>query len=179
MRDYWQDLAERDGVPRAIGLRSADELDDLHVHLRHGWSFSGRLLDVGCGIGRVSSLASDYVGVDIAPAMVAHCQERGLDARLIDGPGDLPQGPFDRTVMLSVMTHMGRAARQEYLAALRPRTGALLVDILPGTETDGIAIAYADPESFEDDLAAVGFTVVATWDISAKDGAPHRYYHCV
>jgi SAM-dependent methyltransferase len=74
---------------------------------RYREKFSGRVLDVGCGAGRILgyllSLGADAVAIDIAPAMVERCRQRfpGADVRV----GDLEtlpnsvDGPFDVVLM--------------------------------------------------------------------------------
>jgi SAM-dependent methyltransferase len=75
---------------------------------RYREALTGRVLDVGCGAGRILaylvSLDADAVGMDIGSRMVEHCRRRfpGVDIRLGD-LGDLPatvEGPFD-SVLLS------------------------------------------------------------------------------
>jgi SAM-dependent methyltransferase len=142
-----------------------------------GWEPKGRVLDIGCGTGRLSMLCSEYVGCDVAPAMVAFAAARGLDARVIDGAADLPDGPFDTVACLSVFTHIARQDRQDYLAAIRERlTGEALVDILPGDEGGDIGRWTAHVGEFERDLADAGFAVLSVFEWRSRDSALHRYY---
>ena len=66
----------------------------------------GRVLDVGCGAGRHSlylqERGHDVVGIDISPAAIEVCRERGLKSALVKsvtriGPG---LGTFDTILML-------------------------------------------------------------------------------
>lgn len=141
-----------------------------------GWRFLGSLLDVGCGTGRMARYTDDYRGVDIAPAMVEYCREAGLDVTLTDDPSDLPVGPFDQGVMLSVMTHIDRKTRRAYLTALRSRVSSLLVDILPGRDDGSFGETTADPDNFAADVAEAGFEIVTTYERQSRDGHNHRYY---
>jgi SAM-dependent methyltransferase len=66
----------------------------------------GRVLDVGCGGGRVclhlQERGLDVVGIDSSPGAIACCLRRGVrDARVLDlADLDASQGPFDTVVML-------------------------------------------------------------------------------
>ena len=66
----------------------------------------GRVLDVGCGGGRVclqlQSRGLDVVGIDASPGAIECCRERGVhDARVLDIEGiDSRLGSFDTIVML-------------------------------------------------------------------------------
>lgn len=176
MREYWEGLAGM-GVPYATGVQNDSESWDLDVHEKHGWGWDGRLLDIGCGTGRVAARAADYTGVDISRPMVDFCRAKGLRADAIEGPDDLPAGPFDRVTMLSVMTHMGREDRRAYLRAIRARlTGEAIIDILPGVEMDGIARAQADDPTFRADLAEAGFSIIEWHEIRSRDNNLHRYF---
>lgn len=75
--------------------------------VRYREAFSGRVLDVGCGAGRLLgylvSLSPNVVGVDISPEMVETCRRRfpGVDVRVADLEA-LPrcvEGPFDVVLM--------------------------------------------------------------------------------
>lgn len=150
----------------------------------HAWSdgtgfiLTGRVLDIGCGTGRFAALCNDWIGVDITPSYVAYARAQGLDARLTVTPDDMPDGPFDRIIMASVLTHMGHADRLAYLPEIRRRLdGEALLDILPGAHDAGnVGAWYCDPATFAADLRTAGFTVIATLDWTAHDRHLHRYY---
>jgi len=180
MLEHWEGLARTRGVPVATGVGEEIWMGDIEeVCAGIGWTFHGSLLDVGCGTGRLARYADGYHGVDIAPAMVAYCQAQGLTASLTVTPADLPDGEWDQGAMLSVMTHMDRENRREYLFALRTRVSELLVDILPGRNDGDIGRMTADADEFVADLAEAGFDIRATFERTARSGAVHRYYRCV
>lgn len=115
--------------------------------------------------------------MDITPPFVEYARGSGLNVQLIDGPDDLPPGPFGRITMLSVFTHIPRDQRLGYLAAIRERlTGEALIDILPAVEDYGdVGATWSDTEQFGRDLVDTGFTTISTFDWDARS-TPHRYY---
>lgn len=50
---------------------------------------AGPTVDLGCGVGELlSRLPAGSVGLDINPASVEHCRQRGLEAQVYDGEAD-------------------------------------------------------------------------------------------
>lgn len=143
-----------------------------------GFILKGRVLDIGCGSGRMAERCEDYTGVDITPSFVEFCIGRGLNVSLIDTATDMPPGPFDRILMSSVMTHMPHADRLAYLPHIRSRlAGEALIDILPGAHDDGSVRAWhCDADIFRSDLGAAGFKVIRTFEWTARDGWTHLYF---
>jgi SAM-dependent methyltransferase len=77
------------------------------AHQRRAMRFvRGRVLDIGCGAGRVclhlQERGQDVVGIDISPGAVEVCRRRGVrDARLVSiDDVDESLGAFDTIVML-------------------------------------------------------------------------------
>lgn len=68
---------------------------------------SGRVLDVGCGIGDLLRYRANTVGVDINPLTVEWCRHEGLDARLME-EDRLPfaDGEFDGVMLDNVLEHI-------------------------------------------------------------------------
>jgi acetyltransferase-like isoleucine patch superfamily enzyme/ubiquinone/menaquinone biosynthesis C-methylase UbiE len=109
-KGYWDELSQRKGLRPVIdpkdmnGAKNA-RFDSLHKRAveqflrRLGLRFPlRRVLDFGCGIGRhrlfLSSLGTSYVGVDIAPGMLARnardtCQIDGVHLPFADGSFNL------------------------------------------------------------------------------------------
>lgn len=94
---------------------------------------SGRVLDVGCGIGDFLAYRPGTLGVDVNPHAVAWCQRQGLDARLMEVDAlPFPDGGFDGVVLDNVLEHLADPARllAEIHRVLAPG-GRLLIGV-PG-----------------------------------------------
>lgn len=52
---------------------------EIILLVRHASAFTGRVLELGCGAGRLTGylveLANEVCGIDVSPAMVAHCRK--------------------------------------------------------------------------------------------------------
>lgn len=97
----------------------------------------GRVLDVGCGIGRnLAHLVPRAVGVDHNPHAVEFARTRGFTAyRSIEFPdsGDAHVGGYASLLFAHVLEHMTRERAQELLRAYLPylRPGGRVVLICP------------------------------------------------
>ncbi|SEG80088.1 Methyltransferase domain-containing protein [Nonomuraea solani] len=70
-----------------------------------------RLLEIGAGTGQDSAYfqenGREVVAVDLSPAMVALCREKGLDARVMDFLSlDFPSGSFDAVYAVNCLLHV-------------------------------------------------------------------------
>lgn len=200
IRAYWDRGVA--AVPMMTGAATLMRGEDILEHAeRLGLSLPlTNVLDVGCGTGRVAAFCSGYLGVDIAPSAIGWCQAHGVPATLIEGPADLPQTfhdldrcadcqrldflqqmaqarpTFDWVVCLSVFTHIDRDERCAYLTAFAARAPRLLVDIIPGDGSGGVALWTAQVTEFEADLHASGFDVQGVYERLCPSGPTHRYY---
>jgi SAM-dependent methyltransferase len=175
-RAYWNKGVSN--VPMMTGAASVMNCSDL-IDACRGLGVDlpmGDVLDVGCGTGRLAPFCQGYLGVDIAGDAVTYCHAQGVHARSIDGPSDLPAGPFDTICCFSVFTHINRADHVAYLAQFARRAPQLLVDIIPGDGCGTVVLWTARAEMFESDLRHAGYAVQATYDRTSPDGVTHRYY---
>ena len=93
----------------------------------------GNILDVGCGIGDFLAFRSDTEGIDVDPANVRYCRQRGLPARLIrDGVYPYDEATFDGAIMDNVLEHIAQPspALNELRRVLKP--GATVIVGVPG-----------------------------------------------
>ena len=94
---------------------------------------SGKVLDVGCGIGDMVRRRPDTIGVDVNPNAVAYCQRQGLKVHQMQ-PDRLPfpDGEFDGATLDNVLEHLTRP--EALLAEIRRvlRSSGRLVVGVPG-----------------------------------------------
>lgn len=105
----------------------------LWLYPRLAREVSGRVLDVGCGIGDFMTYRPGTVGVDVSTHTVDWCCQRGLNAKLME-PDNLPfeDGSFESVVLDNVLEHLSEP--QALLADIRrvlTPSGLLLVGV-PG-----------------------------------------------
>ena len=128
---------------RAFYERFADEFARSRTPEQPGWQRllaylpeQGRVLDVGCGHGRLARLLDQqrrrviYVGVDSSPQLLAIARSDTADLTVptalveadVTAPGwieRLPAGHFDAVVALALLHHIpGRQGRRDLLAQL-------------------------------------------------------------
>ncbi|NJN82136.1 MAG: class I SAM-dependent methyltransferase [Caldilineaceae bacterium] len=133
---YYQYLREH-GYSRADSLLAV-----LNYYAPYFRDFD-RIVDIGCGHGEFLQILRDAgaspVGVDIDPAMVARCQELGLEAHHADILEWLPaqSQPFDAAFSTNVMEHLPpeqvMAIVRSAFDALRP--GGMLLLGVPNPES--------------------------------------------
>lgn len=67
---YWNERAKNGESPQDLVLAST-YLEEFESHTRKILSlFSGKVLDIGCGYGRLSDTFQDYTGIDFSDEMV-------------------------------------------------------------------------------------------------------------
>ena len=98
---------ERRGIRRLVDVQAPYRWNIRRLHL-------GRVLDVGCGLGRnLAYLGADSVGVDHNADAVNTARERGFTALTADEFVSSPvaePGGFDTLLFAHVLEHMDRAA---------------------------------------------------------------------
>ncbi|CAB4636777.1 unannotated protein [freshwater metagenome] len=81
----------------------------------------GRVLDIGCGIGRCLAFNDgNGVGLDHNATSVALCRERGLEAYTPDEFAERDRGIFDSLLVSHVLEHLDEDSGFELLARYLP-----------------------------------------------------------
>lgn len=180
---YWDRGIEL--VPHMTGaapVMDGRDIIEIGGRLRIPLPLKGRVLDIGCGTGRLQPFTQAYIGLDISPSAVNFCRRKGLAAHLIDGYGpsalDGWLGGCEWIVCLSVFTHISFEQRHDYLEAFHRVADQMIVDIIPGDGSGNIACWSADVPQFEQDLRDTGWQVQAVAErLSPNGSVSHRYYH--
>ncbi|HET7660853.1 MAG TPA: class I SAM-dependent methyltransferase [Oryzihumus sp.] len=147
------------------------------------------VLEVGCGAGRDGLVLSEsgcaYTGVDLSPAAVQTCRDRGLNA-VEASATDLPfaDDAFDAAWSMSTLMHLPgdgfTRAIQELSRVVRP--GSTVAIGVWGhtcgrewTSPDGRYFNHRSDERLQDDLRALGDVVAFdTWNWFEDGG----HYQC-
>ncbi len=129
-------MTNKDGLPESelfsssIQMEGADNYNDWTFELFRPF-LSGRVLEVGCGVGSFTRRISDcdaplkLLSIDISPAAVEHCRRKlgrpNLDIECIDVRR--VQGEFDAVICMNVLEHIqdDRGTLEHLLGLVRPR----------------------------------------------------------
>lgn len=128
----------------------------------------GRVLDVGCGVGRMLAWAGPgSVGLDHNPHSVAAARARGLRAYVADefpASADAVPASFDTLVLGHVLEHLtgeqAVALLRTYLPFVRP--GGRVLVITPqeaGYRSDATHVRFLDTDAVTTILGSVGVRV--------------------
>jgi SAM-dependent methyltransferase len=171
-----------------VGLQVAFDLMNTAEKFHPGITLSDgparRLLDYGCGCGRVAQFLMhfwphlNYSGCDIDAEAVAWCNANlnlnAFQAMPTTGPLPFPDASFDLIVGVSVMTHLTRPEQHRWLAELRRalKPGGLCL-----LSTQGLRVATFNPGIAPVAAKVMNEGIVDRFADSALDGvAPPGYY---
>lgn len=150
-----------------------------------------RVLEIGAGTGKDGAFFRDHgldvTCTDLSPAMVQHCQSKGLTAYVMDFLSlNFPPASFDAVYALNCLLHVPK----HDLPAVLDRVASLLkpgrlfyIGVYGGRDWEGIApFDWHDPKRFfayytDDQLrnAVIPFFNVVTFDRIRVD--PNDEYH--
>ena len=149
---------DRDYTDRLVTAGGARWKRVLNVQAPYRWNLRrlepGRVLDVGCGIGRnLEHLDGDGIGVDTNPTSIEEARRRGFEAYTVDEltNGALEGEEFDSLLFAHVLEHMTRAEASALLGAYLPylRPGGAVIAIVPqeaGFASDATHVDFLDAE---------------------------------
>lgn len=168
------------------GARWKRAVDVQRPYRNHLRSFGfGRVLDVGCGIGRTMTAFDDVVGVDHNPDSIAAVRGAGYTGWTTAEWETCPDAvaeSFDTVLFAHVLEHMGedegRQIVEEYLRYVRP--GGRLVIICPqeaGQASDATHVRFLDFADLEQVAHDAGCVVedVHSFPFPRRAGKLFRY----
>ncbi len=124
---------------------------------------TGRVLDVGCGIGDFLACRANTVGVDINPETVEWCKNRGLDVHVME-KDQLPfdDQMFDSAILDNVLEHLeGPGPLLAEVHRTMGKDGILIVGV-PGKRgylRDPDHKVYYSKEKLVETVSTYGFRV--------------------
>jgi SAM-dependent methyltransferase len=129
-----------------IGERYNNNTHGLDADLLRCWIPDGsRVLDVGCGQGRITRLlaprATAIVAIDHDPATVATARSLGGEIDYRVGDATEVEGEFDVALLVHVLEHLDQP--RILLNQLRQRAGALVIEV-PDLEADSLNLVRAE-----------------------------------
>ncbi len=147
-REYTTRLEQETGKrwKRLLGVQTP-----YRLHIRR--VIEGRVLDIGCGIGRnLQHLDGRGVGVDVNPYSIEVARKQGFKAYTVQefesSPDAAPES-YDSLLIAHVLEHMTPAEASDLLAAYLPylRSGGRVVIIVPqeaGFRFDATHVTFLD-----------------------------------
>ena len=178
---------DRDYTERLVRSGGARWKRILNVQAPYRWNIRrlepGRVLDVGCGIGRnLEHLDGNGVGVDTNPTSVAEARERGFEAYTVEevAAGALDGVLFDSLLFAHVLEHMpvadATALIGEYLPYLR--AGGQVISIVPqeaGFASDATHVDFLEADDVETMYAEHAIAVTRSFSFPFPRAAGRRF----
>lgn len=164
------------------GLQTFGEFYEA-IRRRRDPATVGRLLDWGCGCGRVTSFflkylpAADLHACDIDPEAIAWCRENLSSGRfsVIDSlpPTPYPDSHFEVVISYSVLTHLTQEHQRRWLGEIERvlAPGGLFLATVHGD----FAASFTPDSRIGQDLASRGISD-GTLDPALDGIAPEAYY---
>ncbi|WP_042396009.1 class I SAM-dependent methyltransferase [Streptacidiphilus carbonis] len=144
----------------------------------------GRVLDVGCGLGRnLLSCSPESVGVDHNEHSVAAARARGLNAYVPDdffASEDGRPASFDSMLCAHVLEHLEQSVAEELLVTYLPsiKPGGKVVLITPqeaGFASDTTHVRYIDLDGLRAHVENAGLEVVRGYSFPLPRPAGRRF----
>lgn len=196
VRRNWEQFGKEDPLGAILTRKSGErwELDDfmasgvVHVDLLYGelqklgLPIGGRLLDFGCGVGRLTQAFARYwdecVGVDVAPSMIEaanRLNRHGEKVRYLVNDdtriGGLEDSSFDFVYSVIVLQHIPPALSRSYIREFfrLAKPGATVVFQIPDEELPVERLLARSAYKAEIDASVAGELLAGeTYKISAR-----------
>jgi SAM-dependent methyltransferase len=165
-----------DYTERLVTLEKAGLKRFLPTQAPYHWNLRrlrpGRVLDVGCGVGRnLKALGPDSVGVDHNATSVAAARSRGFNAFTdteFFEPDRFAQESFDSMLCAHVLEHLDTEPAEQILKSYLPyiRHGGMVILICPqeaGYASDPTHVRFVDPEGLRAHADALGITPLRSY----------------
>ena len=165
-----------DYARRLLRLETAPWKRLLNVQAPYRWNLRrlqlGRVLDVGCGIGRnLDHLDGNGVGVDHNAESIAIARSRGLSAYVPEdfaASADARLGGFDTLLLAHVLEHVDADVAEELVRTYLPylRADGRVVFITPqevGYRSDDTHVRFVDASELERHAASLGLRVTRSY----------------
>jgi ubiquinone/menaquinone biosynthesis C-methylase UbiE len=160
------------------------------------FSSEDRILDFGCGLGRLSTWIAEFgvsevVGLDSSADMIKEAERRCLpkkNLRFLNYDSEIPftSGYFDKVLSVWVLQHIlngnFRAVIQELGRVLKPNGRIFLIEHVARRTTlekyPGMNVCYKilrSPEEYIRTFEGEGFRLVKYYAISARGGPFYKF----
>ena len=177
--EYTERLAtlETSGLKRLLPTQAPYRWNIRRLHL-------GRVLDVGCGLGRnLLGLSPDSVGVDHNEHSVATARARGLNAYTPEefaASEDGKPGSFDSLLCAHVLEHLEQDVAEELLTAYLPslKPGGKVVVITPqeaGYASDATHVRFVDLDGLRTHAEKSGVDVLRAYSFPLPRAAGRSF----
>ncbi len=109
--EYWNERAKKGGSPQDL-VYASTWFNDFDRNARQILSLfkDKKVLDVGCGFGRMSDMFTDYTGIDPSEEMIKLANERYPDKRFLIT--DNLSGNFDVIFEIMSLSSIGCTAKE-------------------------------------------------------------------
>jgi SAM-dependent methyltransferase len=79
----------------------------FYLYPRLNRFLSGKVIDIGCGLGQFLSYRKNTIGIDVNPLCIDHCREQKLTVKLIySPPWNFNAAEFDGALLDNVLEHI-------------------------------------------------------------------------
>lgn len=141
---------------------------------------SGRVLDIGCGIGDFLAYRPDTVGIDVNPLLVEHCRRNGWEAHWMRTlPIPFAARSFAGAVLDNVLEHLEEPREMlDEARRILSAKGTLVVGVpgRKGFSSDPDHKHFYDEIRLRADVTSSGFHCEKLWHLPVRAPRLDRYF---